>query len=106
MTGAEVSESIIVGANGPTSTREKSRIRSPSSVGAIRTNLHQRSVHVPTSGREGSQPLEAAKALPIGDGGVEGLKLDVGHVRVVLDDVRAERGVRQLAVDEQCSRLA
>src|SRR5690242_21434931 len=42
-------------------------------------------------GGQALHPLEGAVQLPVGDGGVEGPQLDVGHVRVVVDHLVAER---------------
>jgi hypothetical protein len=38
-----------------------------------------------------SEPLEAAEALPVGDGGLERGELDVGGIDVVVDYLVAER---------------
>src|SRR3954447_19390183 len=47
-----------------------------------------------------SEALEATDQLPVGDGGVVRVHLDLRRVQVVLDDVLAERGPGQLAARE------
>src|SRR5579871_3446181 len=52
-----------------------------------------------------SHPFEAAVALPVGDGGGEGLQLHPRHVDVVVDDVVAEGGAGDAALGEAARRL-
>src|SRR3954468_8561716 len=53
-----------------------------------------------------SQPLEAAEALPVGDGRLERLELDMGVVEVVRDDLVAEGVADDVARAEELGRLA
>jgi hypothetical protein len=52
-----------------------------------------------------SEPLEATPPLPVGHGGAEGGQLDVGHVRVVVDDVVPESGPGDLRPVEGVPRV-
>src|SRR3954463_13488371 len=53
-----------------------------------------------------SHSLERAGELPVGDGGVERLQLDVGHVRVVVDDLGSERGAGDVGARPGVAGLA
>src|SRR5689334_17798379 len=53
----------------------------------------------------GSQPLEPADPLPVGDRGLERLELDIGGVHVVIDHGVAERPPGHLAGREQVPGL-
>src|SRR3954463_10807072 len=64
---------------------------------------------MPTTGftpPEKSEPLEATDPLPIGDRRVERLELDARVVQVVLDDLGAERLLRDGRVGEQLGGVA
>src|ERR1700761_2040776 len=57
------------------------------------------------SGRGRLQALEAAAQLPVSDGGIIGVQLYLGIVRIMPDHLRAERGGSDLAFLPELERV-
>src|SRR5687767_4136397 len=72
----------------------------PSATGRVRT------ASPPRRCGPASQALEPPDALPVGDGGVEGLELDPGVVEVVVDDLLPERLTGDGGAGKRVARIA